>query len=208
MTTQLVNPATLDFDKSGGLIPAVIQHAQTRQVLMVGWMNREALDKTLSSGHVTFFSRSRNTLWTKGETSGHVLNMLSCQTDCDSDTLLIEALPLGPTCHLGTTSCFGSDTAPGLGMLGLLEDRIADRMANPTPESYTAKLLQKGLPRMAQKVGEEGVEVALAAVAEPEKLTNEAADLLYHLIVLLHAKGQTLDDVMAVLRARFMKEAG
>ena len=193
----------IDWKKGGGLVPAIVQDAKTEQVLMLGYMNEASLAKTNETGLVTFYSRSREQLWTKGETSGNTLALVSIETDCDKDTLLVRAVPTGPTCHEGTTSCFGDDGPQGLGFLGYLEDLIEGRKMADPESSYTAKLLQGPLRRAAQKVGEEGVETALAAVAETEdKLTNEAADLLYHLTVLLAAKDVKLADVIAELRSR------
>ncbi|MBI1273600.1 MAG: bifunctional phosphoribosyl-AMP cyclohydrolase/phosphoribosyl-ATP diphosphatase HisIE [Alphaproteobacteria bacterium] len=199
-----------DWGKMGGLIPAVVQDARTGAVLMLGYMNPDAYEKTLSTGLVTFFSRSRNALWTKGETSGNHLRLVKMAGDCDMDAILVLAEPSGYTCHLGFTSCFDAPAresgeaakdAPFM-FLRKLESVIAQR-ANDKPEaSYTAKLLASGMPRVAQKVAEEGAEAALAAVAEPEKLANEAADLLFHLLVLLKAGGKNLDEVIAVLQAR------
>jgi phosphoribosyl-ATP pyrophosphohydrolase/phosphoribosyl-AMP cyclohydrolase len=191
---------TLAWDKQDGLLPAVLQDADTRRVLMVGYMNREALQVTLDSGKVTFFSRSKQRLWTKGESSGHVLEMTAIEADCDRDTLLVQARPRGPTCHLGTTSCFPS--APG-DVLGALQALIRTRDAERPPGSYTTKLFESGIKRIAQKVGEEGLETALAAVVEDDgALLGEAADLLYHLVVLLQARGLSLDDALKVLEQR------
>jgi phosphoribosyl-ATP pyrophosphohydrolase/phosphoribosyl-AMP cyclohydrolase len=193
----------LDFEKSSGLLPAIVQHAQTQQVLMLGYVNKESLAKTIDTGRVTFYSRSRETLWTKGESSGNTLTLISLETDCDQDTLLIQALPKGPTCHLGTTSCFNDKGPEGLGFLAYLEALIEGRKTADKDSSYTASLLQGPLRRAAQKVGEEGVETALAAVAETNgKLTSEAADLLYHLMVLLAAKDVKFADVIAELEER------
>ena len=193
----------IDFEKGGGLVPAIIQDARSELVLMLGYMSPESFDKTLESGKVTFFSRSRQELWTKGETSGNFLEYVSHSIDCDKDTVLVKAIPKGPTCHEGTASCFSSQDISGVGFLSYLEDLIEARKTADPDSSYTAKLLQGPLRRAAQKVGEEGVETALAAVAETEdKLTSEAADLLYHLIVLLRAKDVSLDDVISVLRER------
>jgi phosphoribosyl-ATP pyrophosphohydrolase/phosphoribosyl-AMP cyclohydrolase len=201
-----LTPADLDslaWDKMDGLLPAVVQDASTSQILMLGYMNRDALAATLNSGFVTFFSRSKQRLWQKGETSGDRLALRSVRTDCDEDALLVLADPQGPTCHLGTASCFGEAEASGAAWLGELERVIQGRAAAPPEESYTARLLAAGLPRIAQKVGEEGVETALAAVtADDAALTGEAADLLYHLIVLLHARGLSLEDAITVLRER------
>jgi phosphoribosyl-ATP pyrophosphohydrolase/phosphoribosyl-AMP cyclohydrolase len=191
---------TLAWDKQDGLLPAVLQDADTRRVLMVGYMNREALQVTLDSGHVTFFSRSKQRLWTKGESSGNVLEMVAIEADCDRDTLLVQARPRGPTCHLGTTSCFPS--APG-DVLGALQALIRTRDAERPPGSYTTKLFESGIKRIAQKVGEEGLETALAAVVEEDgPLLGEAADLLYHLVVLLQARGLSLADALKVLEQR------
>lgn len=191
---------TLAWDKQDGLLPVVVQDADTRRVLMVGYMNREALQVTLDTGKVTFFSRSKQRLWTKGESSGHVLVMQAIEADCDRDTLLVQARPHGPTCHLGTTSCFPS--APG-DVLGALQALIRTRDAERPPGSYTTKLFEAGIKRIAQKVGEEGLETALAAVAEEDgPLLGEAADLLYHLVVLLRARGLSLADALKVLEQR------
>jgi phosphoribosyl-AMP cyclohydrolase / phosphoribosyl-ATP pyrophosphohydrolase len=193
----------VDFDKGGGLVCAVVQDRLTLQVLMVAWMDRAALDETLESGEATFFSRSRGTRWRKGETSGNTLTVDAITLDCDGDTLLLLVEPAGPACHLGTVSCFGDASAPGLGRLGALERTIAARAAAPPEESRTAKLLARGIKRVAQKVGEEGVETALAAVAgDDAEVCSESADLLYHLAILLHARGLGFSDVMAVLAAR------
>ena len=193
----------IDWKKGAGLVPAIVQDAKTEQVLMLGYMNEESLAKTNETGLVTFYSRSRQELWTKGETSGNTLSLVSITVDCDNDTLLVRANPTGPTCHEGTVSCFGDNGPEGLGFLGYLEDLIEARKTADPESSYTAKLLQGPLRRAAQKVGEEGVETALAAVAETEdKLTSEAADLLYHLTVLLAAKDVKLADVINELRSR------
>lgn len=190
----------LDWDKAGGLVPAIVQDADSLRVLMLGYMDRAALAATRSSGLVTFFSRSRQSLWVKGETSGNHLALVSVQADCDADALLVLARPEGPTCHLGRSSCF--PTAPG-DAVGALDALIAQRAATPQPGSYTTGLFESGLRRIAQKVGEEGVETALAAVAQDETaLSNEAADLVYHLVVLLHARGLDWAAVRAVLAMR------
>ncbi len=197
---------TLDFDKAGGLLPAIVQHARSGVVLMLGYMNREALRETLARGRVVFFSRSRQRLWEKGETSGHTLEFAAVRTDCDRDALLVTALPAGPVCHLGTADCFGGDPpaqASRLAFLGELETVIAQRIAERPEGSYTARLYAEGPKRIAQKVGEEGLEVALAAVAEPDdKLVGEAADLLYHLLLLLRSRGLGLEQVVAELKSR------
>jgi phosphoribosyl-ATP pyrophosphohydrolase/phosphoribosyl-AMP cyclohydrolase len=194
---------SLDWTKGDGLLPAVIQHAREGRVLMLGYMNAEALGRTLATGRVTFFSRSKQRLWIKGETSGHVLELVSIEADCDRDTLLVQAIPHGPTCHLGTQTCFGDEMRPALGLLGELESVIQSRADDDPASSYTARLLNEGVARCAQKVGEEGVEVALAAVqGKREELHKEAADLLYHLLVCLQSAGSSLDDVLAILAQR------
>jgi phosphoribosyl-ATP pyrophosphohydrolase/phosphoribosyl-AMP cyclohydrolase len=199
----MITPTDLDWNKGQGLLPAIIQDAQTRQVLMLGYMNAAALKQTLATRRVTFFSRSKNRLWVKGETSGHVLQLVDVFADCDNDALLMLALPAGPTCHRGTPSCFGDETAPGLGFLAQLERTINQRSNDGDDTSYTRRLLDAGVKRIAQKVGEEGVETALAATAgDAIELANESADLLYHLLVLLRAKGLSLDAPLDVLRQR------
>lgn len=193
----------IDWQKGGGLVPAVVQDADTLQVLMLGYMNEAALKKTMATGLVTFHSRSRDALWTKGETSGNTLTLIRVELDCDRDTLLVNARPAGPTCHEGTVSCFGEDGAEGVGFLAYLDGLIRDRKTADPDSSYTAKLLQGRLVKVAQKVGEEGVETALAAVAESdEAFRGEAADLLYHLLVLLAAKDMPLEDVIKTLQER------
>ncbi len=183
-----------------GLLPAIVQDACSRRVLMLGYMDRAALQTTLDSGRVTFFSRSRQTQWVKGESSGHFLELVSIQADCDADTLLLQARPAGPTCHLGRGSCFAS--APG-DALADLDDVIAGRERQRPPDSYTTRLFEAGVRAIAQKVGEEGVETALAAVTQDDDaLLGEAADLLYHLIVLLRARGLSLQAVNTVLARR------
>lgn len=192
--------AGLDWEKQGGLLPAVVQDANTGRVLMLGYMNQEALDATLDTGHVTFWSRTKERLWTKGETSGNALQLVEIQRDCDNDSLLVTARPNGPTCHLGTVSCFTE--APG-NFLAELDAIIKERKLDRPDGSYTAKLFASGTKGIAQKVGEEGVEAALAAVAEgDEALLGEAADLLYHLIVLLRSRDLALSAAMAVLKQR------
>ncbi|MGB6231366.1 MAG: bifunctional phosphoribosyl-AMP cyclohydrolase/phosphoribosyl-ATP diphosphatase HisIE [Litorimonas sp.] len=194
---------TIDFEKGGGLVPAIVQDADTLQVLMLGYMTEAAVAKTRETGLVTFHSRSRDTLWTKGETSGNTLALVSLEVDCDADTLLVKARPAGPTCHEGTVSCFGDGGAQGVGFLAYLDGLIRERRAADPSKSYTAKLLQGPLVKTAQKVGEEGMETALAAVAEPqEAFIGEAADLLYHLLVLLAAKDVPLAAVLTRLQER------
>jgi phosphoribosyl-ATP pyrophosphohydrolase/phosphoribosyl-AMP cyclohydrolase len=202
----------LDFGKGAGLLPAIIQHADTGAVLMLGYMNAEALAATQARGRVVFYSRSRQQLWEKGETSGHTLNVEAIRVDCDADTLLISARPLGPTCHEGTLTCFGDAALSGatrLGFLAQLTAIIEQRGREAADGSYTARLLAGGLARMAQKVGEEGVEVALAAVTQSnEQLVGESADLLFHLMVLLKAKNLQLEDVVRELARRHAARAG
>ena len=193
----------IDFQKGGGLVPAIVQDAKTEQVLMLGYMNEASLAKTQETGFVTFYSRSRQELWTKGETSGNTLKLKSITVDCDNDTLLVHAIPTGPTCHEGTISCFGDAGPEGLGFLSQLETLIEGRKTADTDSSYTAKLLQGPLHKAAQKVGEEGVEVALAAIAETDDgLVYESADLIYHLMVLLAAKDVKFADVISELQKR------
>ena len=193
----------IDWSKGQGLVPAIVQDANTEQVLMLGYMNEESLAQTQKSGLVTFYSRSRKTLWTKGETSGNTLKLVSVTADCDQDTLLVRAVPTGPTCHEGTTSCFGDKGPQGLGFLAQLETLINARKTADPESSYTAKLLQGPLHKAAQKVGEEGVEAALAAIAETDDgLVYESADLIYHLMVLLAAKDVKFADVIAELQTR------
>jgi phosphoribosyl-ATP pyrophosphohydrolase/phosphoribosyl-AMP cyclohydrolase len=195
--------AKIDFAKDGGLVPAVVQHADTLQVLMLGYMNADALKRTLDTGLVTFWSRSKSRLWTKGETSGDTLKLDHILTDCDEDALLVYARPQGPTCHTKTTSCFGHEDAPGIGFLGHLAAIVKDRAAADPADSYTARLMHKGIAKIAQKVGEEGLETALAGRAgDLDELHNEAADLLYHLSVLLMARETSLEAVLDVLRER------
>ncbi|MDT9597341.1 bifunctional phosphoribosyl-AMP cyclohydrolase/phosphoribosyl-ATP diphosphatase HisIE [Sphingosinicella rhizophila] len=194
---------TLDWAKMDGLVPAMVQDAASGQLLMLGYMNREALEATLASGFATFFSRSKDRLWQKGETSGNRLAVQHVYADCDNDALLVQAEPEGPTCHLGTTSCFSDDAAAGAGFLGRLGRIVKARAAADPSESYTARLIEKGVNRIAQKVGEEGVETALAGVAGSEKeLVGEVADLAYHLTVLMEARGLGWGDVVAKLQER------
>lgn len=193
----------VDFAKGGGLVPVVVQDAATLQVLTLAYMDRAALEETVASGEATFFSRSRGGRWRKGETSGNRLKVAAITADCDGDALVLAVRPLGPACHLGTTSCFGAADAPGLGALARLEATIAARAFADPAQSWTARLLAEGPKRVAQKVGEEGVETALAGAAGPdEELASEAADLVYHLLVLLHARGMALSDVLDVLAQR------
>lgn len=194
---------TVDFEKGGGLVPAIIQDAASGAVLMLGYMNIAAAEKTLELGKVTFFSRSKNRLWTKGETSENYLELVDIKADCDDDALLVTARPKGPTCHLGTQSCFGDEVGSDLAFLSYLENLIETRKTADPESSYTAKLLSGPLRKAAQKVGEEGVETALAAVDEDDAaLRGEAADLIYHLMVVLRARDIELADVIGVLKER------
>lgn len=201
------DPDTVDFAKGNGLVPIVVQDADTLQVLTLAYMDRAALDETMSSGEATFFSRSRGGRWRKGETSGDRLHVVSITPDCDADALVLGVRPVGNACHLHRTSCFGDGDAPGLGRIARLEQIIRQRAAADPSESWTARLIAQGPKRIAQKVGEEGVETALAGVAGPdEELASEAADLIYHLLVLLHARNMVFQDVLDVLASR--AEAG
>lgn len=191
----------LDFSKNNGLIPVIIQDNQTQHVLMLGYMNEEALQKTQEENTVTFFSRSKNRLWTKGETSGNFLKVVSIKEDCDQDTILIKVIPNGPTCHNGTTSCFANE--PQISFLNELENVIEERISNLSSESYVASLFQKGINKIAQKVGEEAIELVIEAKDDNQDLfLNEAADLLFHYLVLLKAKGFGLENVEAILKDR------
>jgi len=195
----------LAWEKMDDLIPAIVQDAFDGSVLMQGFMNREALSVTLDSGKVTFWSRSRQELWTKGETSGNYLDLVDVHVDCDRDCLLVRARPEGPTCHLGTDTCFDGQgrVIPELAFLAELERVIAERDENRPEGSYTTTLFESGVKRIAQKVGEEGVETALAAVAgDDEELLNESADLVYHLLVLLRSRQLGLGSMLDVLKAR------
>jgi phosphoribosyl-AMP cyclohydrolase / phosphoribosyl-ATP pyrophosphohydrolase len=196
----------VDFDKSGGLVPAIVQDADSGAVLMLAYMNREALDETLQRRRAVFYSRSKQRLWEKGETTGHTLEVVDVAVDCDNDTLLITARPRGPACHNGTLTCFGDaprSAATGISFLAKLESIIAQRAAEKPEASYTARLLEKGIAKVAQKVGEEGVEVALAGVSEnDDKVLAESADLMFHLLVLLRARGLSLKQVVDTLESR------
>ncbi|HVI47567.1 MAG TPA: bifunctional phosphoribosyl-AMP cyclohydrolase/phosphoribosyl-ATP diphosphatase HisIE [Chitinophaga sp.] len=196
----------IDFQKSAdGLVPAIIQDAATSKVLMLGYMNRAALDKTLEEGKVTFYSRSKQRLWTKGEESGNFLLMQDVKVDCDSDTLLIKANPVGPVCHTGADTCWDEKNIT-TDFLAKLESIIADRKNNPSEKSYTSQLFARGINKVAQKVGEEAVEVVIEAKDNNDQLfLNESADLLYHYLVLLQAKGFTLADVVEILKERHGK---
>ena len=194
----------IDFDKQGGLVPAIVQDAQTKNVLMLGYMNQDAVVNTLKTKRVTFWSRSRNCLWTKGETSGNYLNLVDIKVDCDNDTLLVTALPDGPTCHKGTDTCWGesNDRSPLL-FLAELQDFIDQRHKEMPEGSYTTSLFKDGVNRIAQKLGEEALETVIEATnGTKEKLVYEASDMIYHLIVLLTHKGLRIEDIAAELEKR------
>ncbi|MGJ8732487.1 bifunctional phosphoribosyl-AMP cyclohydrolase/phosphoribosyl-ATP diphosphatase HisIE [Cellulophaga fucicola] len=196
---------TIDFTKStDGLIPAIIQDAITKNVLMLGYMNQEAVDKTNETKKVTFYSRSKNRLWTKGEESGNFLNLVDIKVDCDNDSLLITVNPVGPTCHTGTDTCWKEDNTNSYGFLSKLEDIITDRKDNPeNKDSYVASLYRDGINKVAQKVGEEAVEVVIEAMDSNDHLfKEESADLLFHYLILLQAKGYKLNDIVTVLKTR------
>lgn len=191
----------IDFNKNGGLVPVVIQNSSTLQVLMVGYMNEEALDKTLKEGKVTFYSRSKQRLWTKGEESGNFLISDEILADCDNDTILIKATPQGPTCHTGSTSCFREETPKGF--LYELEKVIEQRISSKSESSYTSQLFNRGINKVAQKVGEEAVELVIEAKDDNlELFKNESADLLYHFLILLKTKNLMLEDIEAILKGR------
>ena len=202
----MYNNKQINFDKcADGLVPAIVQDSATLKVLMLGYMNQEALDKTLQEGKVTFFSRSRRRLWTKGEESGNFLTLQEIRVDCDSDTLLIKAVPTGVVCHTGADTCWEEENVSN-DFLSKLESIITDRKNNPSDNSYTSKLFAKGINKIAQKVGEEAVEVVIEAKDDNEELfLNESADLLFHYLVLLSAKGYQLSDVLSVLKKRHDK---
>ena len=196
----------VDFAKGDGLVPAVVQDVDSGAVLMLAYMNREALEQTMARKRAVFFSRSKQRLWEKGETTGHTLEVVDLALDCDNDTLLVTARPRGPACHNGTLTCFGDESrsaAGGLAFLAKLEGVIEKRASEKPENSYTARLLEKGIARVAQKVGEEGVELALAGVGDTnDKVVEESADLLFHLLVLLRARGVPLRDVVQTLESR------
>jgi phosphoribosyl-ATP pyrophosphohydrolase/phosphoribosyl-AMP cyclohydrolase len=192
---------TIKFDKNTGLVPVIIQDYLNLKVLMLGYMNQDAFDKTLQEKRVTFFSRSKNRLWTKGETSGNFLELIDWKLDCDNDTILIKAKPLGPTCHKGTTTCFAEESDKGF--LYELQQTISDKIDNNDENSYTNELYKRGINKVAQKVGEEAVELVIEAKDNNDELfLNEAADLLYHYLILLKAKGFTIEDVEKILKSR------
>ena len=195
---------TINFNKHpDGLVPAIVQDASTKRVLMLGYMNQEAVNTTQEKQQVTFYSRSKKRLWTKGEESGHFLQLVDMAVDCDQDTLLIQANPVGPSCHTGDDTCWGDDNTSSYGFLTALEEVINDRKNNPSDKSYVARLFAKGMNKIAQKVGEEAVETVIEAKDENSDLfLNESADLLFHLMILLQAKGHRLDDVVQILEER------
>jgi len=197
----------IDFEKVNGLVPAIIQDADTSKVLMLGYMNQEAVDQTLSSGKVTFFSRTKNRLWVKGETSGNFLNMESMELDCDKDTILVKAKPIGPVCHTGDDTCFGEENDSKTLFLDTLRGIIKERKNNPSEKSYTSSLFASGINKVAQKVGEEAVEIVIEAKDDNKDLfLGEAADLMFHFLILLEAKDIELDEVMEVLIQRHQKQ--
>lgn len=203
---RLVEDQKINFEKGDGLVPVIVQHYKTNTVLMLGYMNEEALEKTKELGKATFFSRSKNRLWTKGETSNNFLIVKDILIDCDQDTILIKADPQGPTCHTGSDTCFDEVVKSNNDFLYQLEDIISDRKNNPTEKSYTAFLFQKGVNKIAQKVGEEATEVVIEAIDNNrERLKEETADLLYHLLVLLAEKNISLDEISEVLWNRHSK---
>ena len=194
----------IDFTKGNGLVPVIVQDNNTLQILMLGYMNSEAFEKTKSDGKVTFFSRSKNRLWTKGEVSGNYLNVIAIQIDCDQDTILIKANPTGPTCHTGSTSCFKEETAKGF--VYELEATISQRIDENDKDSYTNQLYKRGINKVAQKVGEEAIELVIEAKDDNDELfKDEAADLLYHYLILLKAKGFSIEDIERVLEKRSKK---
>jgi phosphoribosyl-AMP cyclohydrolase / phosphoribosyl-ATP pyrophosphohydrolase len=193
----------IDWQKCNGLIPAVIQDDITHQILMLGYMNQEALDITNQTKNVTFFSRTKHKLWTKGETSGHFLKLISMHIDCDQDTILCRVNPIGPTCHTGTISCFKTDSVDDISILRVLSVLLAERNKSRPSGSYTTSLFESGLSRISQKIGEEGVELALAHMKQDkQEITNECADLFYHAMVLLENSGLSLNDVCKTLKER------
>jgi len=196
---------TIKFDKNTGLVPVIIQDYLNLKVLMLGYMNQEAFDKTLQEKRVTFFSRSKNRLWTKGETSGNFLELIDWKLDCDNDTLLIKVKPLGPTCHKGTATCFTEENDKGF--LYELQQTISDKIDTNDENSYTNELYKKGINKVAQKVGEEAVELIIEAKDNEDNLfLNESADLLYHYLILLKSKGFTIEDVETILKSRSQKK--
>jgi phosphoribosyl-AMP cyclohydrolase / phosphoribosyl-ATP pyrophosphohydrolase len=196
----------IDFNKSGGLIPAIVQDADTDKVLMLGYMNHESLEQTIRDGKVTFFSRSKDRLWTKGESSGNFLSLVSVEADCDNDSLLVKVRPQGPVCHTGSDTCWNEKNEKEIAFIAELEKIITERKNNPVENSYTSSLFAKGINKIAQKVGEEAVELVIEAKDSNEELfLNEAADLLFHYMILLQAKGYSLKDVAGILADRHRK---
>ncbi|AOW22040.1 bifunctional phosphoribosyl-AMP cyclohydrolase/phosphoribosyl-ATP diphosphatase HisIE [Urechidicola croceus] len=193
----------INFDKNTGLIPAIIQDATTKNVLMLGYMNQESFDKTIETNKVTFYSRSKQRLWTKGEESGNFLHLIDIKNDCDDDSLLVTVNPQGPTCHKGTDTCWAEENTQEFGFLSTLENTIQNRIENPDEASYVASLYKRGINKMAQKVGEEAVEVVIEAKDSNDELfLDESADLLFHYLILLQAKGFKLNDIVEVLKSR------
>ncbi len=203
----MIDIESINFDKSDGLVPAIIRDVNSGSVLMLGYMNKESLQMTLDTGLVTFFSRSKNRLWQKGEESGNVLHLKNIKQDCDKDTLLIDADPAGPVCHKGTFTCWGEEkNTVNIGFLLLLQNIIQERAVNKIKTSYTATLLESGIQKVAQKVGEEAVEVVIEAMGnESDRFLDECADLLFHFLILLKSKNQTLQDVVEILQQRHRK---
>jgi phosphoribosyl-ATP pyrophosphohydrolase/phosphoribosyl-AMP cyclohydrolase len=194
---------TIDFIKNNGLVPCVIQDYNTLQVLMLGYMNEEAFTQTIETKKVTFYSRTKERIWQKGEESGNFLNLISMALDCDNDTLLIKVNPIGPTCHKGSKTCWGEEKSTSFQTIEKLEDVISDRIKNPNEKSYVSDLIKRGINKVAQKVGEEAVEVVIEAKDSDDNLfLNESADLLFHYLILLQAKGYKLDDVIQILASR------
>ncbi len=193
----------IDFTKNNGLVPAIVQDAETKNILMLGYMNEEAYVETLKSKRITFYSRNKQCLWTKGETSNNFLELKDIKVDCDNDTLLVKVKQTGPTCHTGTDTCWAEENNMSYGYLSTLENIIKSRKENPSPDSYVASLLAKGINKVAQKVGEEAIELVIEAKDNNEmRFLNESADLLFHFLILLHAKGFDLNDAVKVLRSR------
>ncbi len=198
----MIDVTKIDFEKSNGLVPAIIQDANTQKVLMLGYMNKESVEKTIEIKKVTFFSRSKNRLWTKGEESGNFLGLVDMKIDCDNDTILVQAKPHGPTCHTGSDTCFG-ETNSSDDFLFELESIITSRKNNPSDKSYTSELFQKGVNKITQKVGEEAIELVIEAKDDNKELfLNESADFMYHFLVLMAHKGYKLSEVMDVLKKR------
>lgn len=199
----MITKENIDFEKVNGLIPAIIQDKNTKQVLMLGYMNEEAFDISMETNNVTFYSRTKQRLWTKGEESGNFLEIIDVSLDCDRDTLLFQVNPIGPTCHLGTKTCWGDENGTSFGVLDYLEKEISTKLNSNIEGSYISSLKEKGLAKIAQKVGEEGVEVVIEAMGNNRDLfLNESADLLFHYLILLQAKGEKLENVLEILKKR------